>query len=86
METAISHASDPTASFQHVWLYEYDLNDVKDWNKLQKAASRIMLGETPHLSIVVFGLEFEVEKKGPSWIVHGSVKQSELQSLNSIIN
>lgn len=53
--------------FERVWLYVYDLTEIKDeWGKFQKLASRVMFGDAPHLSIVVYGREFEVEAKGPS--------------------
>lgn len=71
----IGYSSDRCTDCRKVYLCEYDLNDVKKgWNDWQRAASRVMLGETPHLAIVVYGREFEVEKDGPRWLFHGEVK------------
>lgn len=60
---------------KNVWLLEYDLNEIqKGWTDLQKSAAKAVLGQTPHLSIVVFGREFEVEEKGPRWLSYGLVR------------
>lgn len=70
----IGYSSDESIRKRQVWLYEYDLFEIKEgWGELRLAAAGVVMGETPHLSIVVFGYEYEVEAKGPCRIVHGSV-------------
>lgn len=55
---------------ESVYLYEYDLTEIK--SKCSSSSTRNLsdfyLGETPHLSIVVYEREFEVESDGPRWI------------------
>jgi len=51
---------------EKVQLYVYDLADIRKWNNFRRIGSKLLLGEIPHVSIVVYGREFEVEEKGPA--------------------
>lgn len=66
-----------------VWLYIYDLCDIKEeWNNIQRLASDIVLGKCPHLSVVVYGHEFEHTSVGTSWHVLNSVVYSILKKID----
>lgn len=63
------------SDFEEVYLYEYDLTEIKSkcsTDTLRHFAD-LYIGKTPHLSIVVYGREFEVESEGPRWIQLQSV-------------
>lgn len=64
-----TNSVDNSKKCNEVWLLEYSLREIqKGWSELQRSAVNVMLGETPHLAIEVYGREFEVERDGPCWI------------------